>query len=110
MADRRRFGRRIDGPEGRRGAKREKLDLSVSLYSVDQSRVVQIADISLSGCRLLGIGLPGVGHDVLLDIDATELFGRIVWKEGDQRGLEFEEPISEEALIDIKSRLSAIDQ
>src|SRR3954453_17809038 len=81
MPDEAGFGRRADGPTGRRRALRERMPLAVSLYAVDQSRVALLADISESGCRLQGIGLPEVGQDVLLKAVDVELFGRVVWKD-----------------------------
>ena len=105
MPDAEGFGRRTDGPTGRRRAVRERLSLAVSLYSVDQSRVALLADISKSGCRLQGMGLPGVGQDVLLKAGDVELFGQIVWRDGPERGVMFDEPISEADLEDLRQVL-----
>ena len=94
MPDEAGFGRRMDGPTGRRRALRERMSLAVSLYAVDQSRVALLADISESGCRLEGMGLPEVGQDVLLKAVDVELFGRVVWKDDRERGVKFDELIS----------------
>src|SRR5689334_15482302 len=109
MPDTEGFGRRMDGPTGRRRAARERLSLPVSLYSVDQSRVALLADISQSGCRLQGMALPEVGQDVLLKAADVELFGQIVWKDGSERGVEFDEPITEADLDDLRQVLSRQD-
>ena len=95
MPDEPRFGRRMDGPTGRRRAVRERMSLPVSLHSIEQSRVALLADISGTGCRLYGMGLPRVGQDVLLKAGKVELFGGIVWKNEAERGVEFDQPISE---------------
>ena len=105
MPDAEGFGRRTDGPTGRRRAVRERLSLPVSLYSVDQSRVALLADISQSGCRLQGMALPAVGQDVLLKAADVELFGRIVWKDGAERGVMFDEPITEADLKHLRQVL-----
>ena len=99
------FGRRTDGPTGRRRAVRERLSLSVSLYSVEQSRGALLADMSQSGCRLQGMALPEVGQDVLLKAAEVELFGQIVWKDGAERGVKFEEPITEADLEELRQIL-----
>ena len=109
MPDAEGFGRRTDGPTGRRRAVRERLSLPVSLYSVDQSRVALLVDISKSGCRLQGMALPGVGQDVLLKAADVELFGQIVWKDGPERGVIFDEPITEADLHDLRQVLGRQD-
>jgi PilZ domain len=106
MPDEAGFGRRTDGPTGRRRALRERMNLPVSLYSVEQSRVSLLADVSLIGCRLHGMGLPEVGQDVLLKAAEVELFGRIVWKGDGERGVKFDEPISETELEHLREVLS----
>jgi len=85
------------------------LSLPVSLYSVDQSRVALLADISQSGCRLQGMALPGVGQDVLLKAADVELFGQIVWKDGSERGVKFDETITEADLDDLRQVLGRQD-
>lgn len=103
----RQFGKRADGPSGRRRAERKSLDVSLSLISIEQSRVAVLADISATGCRLKGYSLPGVGRDVLLKSANIELFGRIVWKGDAQRGVQFDQPLSEQELEDLKATLGA---
>ena len=99
------FGRRTDGPTGRRRAVRERMPLAVSLFAVDQSRVALLADISESGCRLQGMGLPEIGQDVLLRAVDVELFGRIVWKYDRERGVQFHEPIGPTSLDELRRAL-----
>ena len=106
MPDEAAFGRRTDGPTGRRRGVRERMNLPVSLYSVDQSRVALLADVSRTGCRLEGMGLPDVGQDVLLKAADVELFGRIVWKDGRERGVKFDEPINDTDLEDLRQVLA----
>lgn len=105
MPDEGGFGRRMDGPAGRRRAVRERVNLPVSLFSVDQSRVALLADVSQTGCRLCGTGLPDVGRDVLLKAADVELFGSIVWKDNRERGVKFDQPISDTDLEDLREVL-----
>lgn len=106
MPDKAKFGRRTDGPTGRRRALRKRINLAVSLFSVEQSRVALLADLSQTGCRLHGMGLPEVGQDVLLKAADVELFGRIIWKGNDERGVTFDEPISDTSLADLREVLA----
>ena len=106
MADEASFGRRTDGPTGRRHAVRERMNLPVSLYSVDQSRVSLLSDVSQTGCRLQGMGLPEVGQDVLLKAADVEMFGRIVWKGDGERGVKFDEPINDTDIARLREFLS----
>lgn len=106
MPDETGFGRRTDGPTGRRRALRERMNLPVSLYSVEQTRVSLLADVSQIGCRLHGMALPEIGQDVLLKAGDVELFGRIVWKADGERGVKFDEPISKTELERLREVLS----
>lgn len=101
-----RFGRRTDGPMGRRRTVRERMTLAVSLYSLDQSRVALLADISQEGCCIHGAGLPKVGRDVLLKAGEAELFGHIVWQADGKRGVQFDQAISEADLEELRRLLA----
>jgi hypothetical protein len=87
------FGTRWQQPVERRRAKRDKLGISISLYSTTQSRVVSLVDVSQSGARIAGHNLPGPGKDVLLKIADVELFGSIVRSNESEAAMKFERPI-----------------
>lgn len=106
MPDEAGFGRRTDGLTGRRRAVRERMSLPVSLYSIDQSRVALLADVSQTGCRVQGMALPELGQDVLLKAADVELFGQIVWKDGSDRGVKFDGPISDTDFENLRQSLS----
>jgi hypothetical protein len=106
MPEQARFGRRMDGPTGRRHALRQRMSLEVSLFSVDQSRVALLADISHEGCCLHGTGLPRIGQDVLLTTGDVELFGRIVWKAGGNTGVKFDQAINEAEIEELRQILA----
>ena len=80
--------------------------MPVSLYAVDQSRVALLADLSPTGCRLLGTGLPQTEQDILLKVAEFELFGHIVWKKEGERGVQFDEPISNTLFTQLREVLS----
>jgi hypothetical protein len=87
------FGTRRQEPIERRRAKRDKLGISISLYSTTQSRVVSMVDVSQSGARVEGQNLPRVGKDVLLKIADVELFGSIVRASERDAAVKFDRPI-----------------
>jgi hypothetical protein len=87
------FGRRIDGPTGRRRAQREEVVLAGSALTLGASRAVVVTDVSPSGAKLLGRKLPQAGTDVLLTVGSVELFGEIVWLGHDECGISFEAPL-----------------
>ena len=46
------FGKRLDGPGGRRRATRAPILMSAALHTVGASRTVTIIDVSTTGARL----------------------------------------------------------
>lgn len=90
------FGRRIDGPTGRRRAQREEVVLAASALTPGASRAVVVTDVSPSGAKLIGRKLPPAGSDVLLTVGSAELFGEIAWLGHDECGISFESPLPAE--------------
>jgi hypothetical protein len=84
------FGKRIDGPAGRRWLKRRRVGISALAELVDRTSGVLIQDLSLTGARLLGGDLPLPRARVTLKVRERELAGDIVWAEGDHRGICFD--------------------
>lgn len=84
------FGRRIDGPLGRRNAPRKEVTLLGSATSMDGSRSVCIEDLSPTGAKLCGRGLPRAGEEIMVRIDQLYLFGRVAWDYQDHRGIRLE--------------------
>lgn len=96
------FGRRIDGPTGRRRTQREEVVLAGSALTLGASRAVVVTDVSPSGAKLLGRKLPQVGTDVLLMVGSVELFGEIAWLGHDECGISFESPLGAELTDHLK--------
>jgi len=83
------FGKRVDGPSGRRWLKRKRVGIAASVVSCGQAAAVLIEDLSLTGARLRGRDLlPGM--KVVLKVGERQLSGAIAWAMGDQSGLRFE--------------------
>jgi hypothetical protein len=83
------FGRRVDGPGGRRRIKRKTVSIHGSAATMDGSRCILIEDLSLMGARVRGRGLPKPGSEVLLRSGDRAVVGRVAWESGDRRGLLF---------------------
>lgn len=96
------FGRRIDGPTGRRRAPREEVVLAGSALTLGASRAVVVTDVSSAGAKLLGRKLPAAGTDVLLAVGKVELFGEIVWLGHDECGIAFETPLDADVADHLK--------
>jgi hypothetical protein len=96
------FGRRIDGPTGRRRARREEVVLAGSALTLGASRAVVVTDVSPAGAKLLGRKLPQAGTDVLLTVGSVELFGEIAWLGRDECGISFEAPLGAEVTDHLK--------
>ena len=90
----------------RRREKRDPLGVAVSLFSVTQSRVVLMLDVSTGGARISGQSLPETGKDILLKIAETELFGRVIRSDGGEAAIKFEQPIGDAVLEELRQAVS----
>jgi hypothetical protein len=84
------FGKRIDGPGGRRRIRRKPVSIPGSATARDGSRNVIIEDLCLSGARVLGRDLPIEGSEVLLRSGDRAILGRVAWSREDRRGIVFD--------------------
>jgi hypothetical protein len=88
------FGKRIDGPGGRRRSKRAPVLMSTAMHTVGASRTVSVIDVSQTGARIR-CSLPlGQGEQIWLKIPPNDVFARVRWIDGDHYGVHFEEPLS----------------
>lgn len=86
------FGKRIDGPAGRRQNPREDLALEALVETVGARHCAAMLDLSETGARLSGHDLPAPGNEALLRVAGAALFGEVVWSSGDECGVRFDEP------------------
>lgn len=84
------FGKRIDGPTGRRWLKRKRVGISAIAVFEDWSTPVLVQDLSLTGAKLRGRDLPAHPANFTLSVGERSLRGDIQWAVGDQRGVSFE--------------------
>ena len=83
------FGKRIDGPGGRRRIRRKAVSIAASASAIDGARCVIIEDLCLSGARVTGRGLPSTGSEVLLRSAKGSILGRVAWEAEDRCGIVF---------------------
>ena len=98
------FGKRLDGPGGRRRAKRAPILMAAALHTVGSSRTVTITDVSTSGARLSSPLPLEAGQHVWLKIPSADVFARVQWLEGDAYGLCFDKPLTEGEAADLQAR------
>ena len=83
-------GKRPDGPGGRRWLRRKWVRTAASAIFGGRDTAVVIENLSLTGARLRGFGLPRRGTGVELKVSERSLSGRVAWAAGDQRGISFD--------------------
>jgi hypothetical protein len=84
------FGKRLDGPGGRRWIRRRKVSIPGTALSLDGTRSILIEDLTLGGARLLGRRLPPEGSPVELRVGDRSLFGEVAWAVAERRGIRFD--------------------
>lgn len=104
------FGKRVDGIEGRRAAVRQTVSMPASMFSLEHSRVVIVEDISTTGAKLTGDDLPKLGEDVWIKAGPVDAFGTVVWADEFVCGVTFEEPLSasEDNFIQAEARMMSL--
>jgi hypothetical protein len=85
---------------GRRRESRLRAKLQARLIGRDGTTRVMLADLSRRGARVDAPALAiRPGQDAVLEWDRFEAFGTVVWNDGAQIGLNFEEPLPSQILI-----------
>jgi hypothetical protein len=96
------FGKRIDGPSGRRLKNREEVVLAASAQSLGSSRPVVVSDVSTGGAKLRGHRLDALDKDILIRVGDVDLFATIAWADRDECGVRWDEPPTADLLRRIK--------
>jgi hypothetical protein len=95
------FGKQDGG--GRRTAPRSAALLPARLTTTTRSIPVHMLDVSATGARVRGAGLPEAGAELILGVERAQTFARICWSEGEERGLLFEEPLTNAQIERLKA-------
>lgn len=82
------FGKSKGG--GRRSAPRANAPLVAMVTTLQGSHSAELVDVSATGARLRGPGLPDVGDELFVTVDEVIGFGQVAWSEGNERGLAFD--------------------
>jgi hypothetical protein len=90
----------MEDGDPRRSSRRRRVFLSARLATPAGEYPVQIRDISATGARVEGADLPRANSNVVLKRGAFTGFGRLVWVDGGVGGLEFDEPLEEDELLE----------
>lgn len=85
------FGKRIDGPAGRRRISRRQVGVLGSAVTINGAKSVIVEDICPIGAKLVGRNLPDAGNEILLRTSELAVLGRIAWAKDDERGIIFED-------------------
>ena len=104
------FGKRVDGVDGRRAAVRQAVSMPASMFSLEQSRVVIVEDISTTGAKLTGAELPKLGEDVWIKAGPIDAFGTVAWGDDHACGVIFEQPLNaaEDDFIQTEGRMMSL--
>ena len=97
------FGKRVDGPTGRRRARRNSVAIRGEMVIESDTIEVTLIDMSNTGAKLHGAALPAVGQLVLVRIGPMEASGTVSWSEGELCGVHFASPAADDD-VDIARR------
>lgn len=91
---------RSDRFGNRRRYRRIEAGQRLLLISVASRMDGVLQDLSQTGARVsLRMAPPRRGRDVLLRWGSQEIFGQVIWSEGNEAGVAFLKPISPEELV-----------
>ena len=97
------FGKRLDGPGGRRSTPRCAVLMSAALHTVGASRTVSILDVSKNGARVRSHLPMRLGQEVWLKMLTRDVFGHIAWVNEAVCGVEFDTPLGEAAAAELQA-------
>lgn len=89
----------LGADRGRRARSRLRVRLPVRVSTRTQTRSGILADLSLTGARILSDVELKLGAELLLEWGKFEAFGEVVWSRGQYCGISFFEMISDATLI-----------
>lgn len=98
------FGKRLDGPGGRRAAPREPVLLNAALLTVQSSRSVTLLDVSRTGARMRVKEPLSLGQQIWLKVVPADIFGTVVWMDGDECGLLFDASLTAAEAATLQAR------
>ena len=97
------FGRRIDGPGGRRKNARSAVVLAASAVTLGGSRSVILEELCSTGAKLRGGGFTRTGQQLVVRVGSLELLASVIWDHQDQCGIAFDAPLGMDAIEVVKN-------
>ena len=89
------FGKRIDGPGGRRAAPRSNTFRAAGIMTLDRSQVGYLLDVSTTGAKLDGAGDLSIGQDIWLRVGKIDILATVVWTGPNNCGVHFDTPLDD---------------
>ena len=87
------FGKRLDGPGGRRTASRKPAFTATGIMTIDRSQVGYLLDVSATGAKLDGGGGLSVGQNIWLKTGNIDVLAHVVWSGPTICGVRFDTPL-----------------
>src|SRR5687768_2687530 len=98
------FGKRSDGPGGRRAAPRTSVLMSAAMHAVGASQTVSLLDVSKTGAKLRTRVPLGLDQHVWIKLEPSDVFGTVIWAEGEECGIHFDTPMTDEEAANLQKR------
>ncbi len=98
------FGKRLDGPGGRREAERAPVLLRAALHTMSASRAITLFDVSATGAQMSMPDPLHLGRQFWIKIPPTIIFGTVVWMKEQLCGIAFDEPIDPQELATLQAK------
>jgi len=92
------FGKRLDGPGGRRAASRRPAFTAAGIMTVERSQVGYLLDVSATGAKLDGGGGLAIGQNIWLKTGNVDVLGQVVWSSSDFCGVLFDSPLGDDEI------------
>jgi hypothetical protein len=86
-----RFGRSKGG--GRRISSRQPAPVLATFFTLSRTARAIVTDVSESGVRLNADSPPDQGEEVILSLDGLRTYGTVIWVNGRECGIAFDEPL-----------------
>lgn len=110
-ADRRSAPRADDSERrGRRAEPRANIVLPASAEALNGRQPLSLIEVSRAGARLEGADLPAVGKGVILRCGTIDAFGMVAWAVDGRCGVQFDEPLGTQQLIEIRHLALAVEK
>lgn len=92
------FGKRLDGPGGRRAASRKPAFTATGVMTLDRSQVGYLLDVSATGAKLDGGCSLSIGQNIWLKSGNIDVLAHVVWSDLDTCGVHFDRTLRDDEI------------